>query len=59
MIERINCSDTAMMTKPSEHGAMAKLMVAAARMSGMSASAAPVSAWSALDVDVNMIFSLG
>jgi len=32
MIERINCSDTAMMTKPSEQGAMAKLMVAAARM---------------------------
>src|SRR6202035_1342700 len=59
MIERINCSDTAMMTKPSEHGAMAKPMVAAARMSGMSTSAAPASEWSAFDVDVNMILSLG
>src|ERR1700723_3449508 len=36
MMERIQCSDTAMMTKPKEHGAMAKPMVAAARMSGIS-----------------------
>src|SRR5450432_2157226 len=55
MIERISCSDTAMMTKPSEHGAMAKLMVAAARIRGMSTSAAPASARSEFDVDVNMI----
>src|ERR1700689_5387199 len=59
MIERINCSDTAMMTKPSEHGAMAKPMVAAARMSGMSTSAAAASVKSVFDVDVNMILSLG
>jgi hypothetical protein len=38
--ERISCSDTAMMTKPSEEGAMAKPMVAAVRMSGTSKSAA-------------------
>src|SRR5258708_6142636 len=55
MIERINCSDTAMMTKPSEHGAMTKPMDAAARISGMSTSAAPASASSAFVVDVNMI----
>src|SRR5579863_110158 len=59
MIERINCSDTAMMTKPSEHGAMATLRVAAARMRGMSTSAAPASAWSAFDVVVNIVFLLG
>jgi hypothetical protein len=38
MIERIKCSDTALMTKPKEHGATAKPMVAAALMSGMSTS---------------------
>src|ERR1700723_4201873 len=59
MIERMNCSDTAMMTKPSEHGAMAKPMVAAARIRGMSTSAAPVSAKSVFGIDVNMILSLG
>src|ERR1700733_14149637 len=57
MIERIKCSDAAMMTKPSEHGAMAMLMVAAARMSGMSTSAVPRSAMSVFDVDENTIFS--
>jgi hypothetical protein len=56
MIERINCSDTAMMTKPSEHGAMANLMVAAAGRTGMSTSAAPASA-RAVDVDENMMMS--
>src|ERR1700730_14401460 len=56
MMERINCSDTAMMTKPSEHGATAKPMVAATRISGMSTSAATASAGFSLDVDVNMIF---
>src|SRR3984885_12893444 len=59
MIERINCSDPAMMTNPSENGAVAKPMVAAARIRGMSTSAAPVSEWFAFDVDVNMILSLG
>jgi hypothetical protein len=57
MIERINCSETAMMTNPNEHGAMAKPMVAAARITGMSTSAAADCARSALDVDVNTIFS--
>jgi hypothetical protein len=52
MIERIKCSDTAMMMKPREHGTMANPMVAAARMSGMSTSPAPFFARSAFDVDV-------
>jgi hypothetical protein len=46
-----------MMTNPNEHGAMAKPMVAAARITGMSTSAAADCARSALDVDVNTIFS--
>src|SRR5258708_617095 len=55
MIERINCSDTAMMTKPSEHGAMTQRWAAAPRIGGMTTSPAPASASSAFVVDVNMI----
>jgi hypothetical protein len=56
MIERIKCSETAMITKPKEHGAMAKPMVAAARMSGISTSPVALSATRGSDVCV-YIFS--
>src|SRR5271165_2429138 len=57
MIERIRCSETAMITNPKEHGAIAKPMVAAARMSGMSTSPAPRSGISVFDVDESTNFS--
>src|ERR1700733_15320220 len=52
MMDRIKCSETAMMTKPKEHGAMAKPMVAAARISGMSTSPFQLSASCRFDVHV-------
>jgi hypothetical protein len=54
MIERINSSDTAMMTKPNEHRAMAIERVAAALIMGMSTSAAAVCAGSVFDVDIDV-----
>jgi len=47
-----------MMTKPSEHGAMAKLMVAAARMRRDEYAGSSGLCKVCVDVDVNMISSV-